>query len=207
MSSLIFYTEPNQALVATDTLGVDEVGQPFIFVNKASYLPDIRTIIAGTGVGGFATDWAQIVNSRFRVSGIGNLNLHTTQALRELWADYKHKYQISDEGTSTVYHFGFCEVDQIIKTFVYRSTNDFQSESIGYGTGVKPECKILEGNLVETIPLMMAEQRRIQDATDANIRIYIGGEIQVIHLDLNGCKFFKIGEFEDFRSHQEVVMG
>ncbi|MDP1249962.1 hypothetical protein Q6312_28840, partial [Klebsiella pneumoniae] len=64
---------------------------------------------------------------------------------------------------------------------------------------VKPECKILEGNLIEIIPLMMQEQREIQESQPKESRIYIGGEINVMHLTENACNTFKIGEFPDFR--------
>ncbi|MBD3698997.1 hypothetical protein IE994_02480 [Enterobacter hormaechei] len=53
MSSLIFYTDEAQALIVTDTLAVTDNGEPLSFVSKAGYIPQLRTIIAGTGAGGF----------------------------------------------------------------------------------------------------------------------------------------------------------
>ena len=53
MSSLIFYTDPEQVLVATDTLAVSSDGKPFIFTSKALYIPHLKTIIAGTGCSEF----------------------------------------------------------------------------------------------------------------------------------------------------------
>lgn len=49
MSSLIFYTDEAQALIVTDTLAVTDNGEPLSFVSKAGYIPQLRTIIAGTG--------------------------------------------------------------------------------------------------------------------------------------------------------------
>ncbi|VGC17672.1 Uncharacterised protein [Klebsiella pneumoniae] len=49
MSSLICFSTDEFAIVATDTLGVDAEGNPFILTNKATYLPTIKTIICGTG--------------------------------------------------------------------------------------------------------------------------------------------------------------
>jgi hypothetical protein len=46
--------------------------------------------------------------------------------------------------TTTVYHFGFSEVTGLIHSFAYRSANNFQSEKIAYGLGIKPECTIPE---------------------------------------------------------------
>ncbi|WP_407211604.1 MULTISPECIES: hypothetical protein [Enterobacter cloacae complex] len=54
MSSLIFYTDEAQALIVTDTLAVTDNGEPLSFVSKAGYIPQLRTIIAGTGAGGFS---------------------------------------------------------------------------------------------------------------------------------------------------------
>jgi len=107
MSSLIIYTDEDQALVATDTLGVNNEGQPFLFTSKSNYLPHLQTIISGTGCGGFSEETGKMVS------------------------------------------------------FAYRRTNDFVSEQLQYGTAVKPECSVIDGNLFETIPAMMQEQRKI----------------------------------------------
>ena len=48
MSSLIFYTDREQALVATDSLAVDGSGAPHMFTSKAGYIPHLKTIIAVT---------------------------------------------------------------------------------------------------------------------------------------------------------------
>ncbi|MCM7911060.1 hypothetical protein M8T17_25035, partial [Enterobacter hormaechei] len=58
MSSLIFYTDEAQALIVTDTLAVTDNGEPLSFVSKAGYIPQLRTIIAGTGAGGFSKEGA-----------------------------------------------------------------------------------------------------------------------------------------------------
>ncbi|MCP4165919.1 MAG: hypothetical protein GY759_08500 [Chloroflexi bacterium] len=86
MSSLIFYIDTDQALIATDTLGVTPSGQPVMFSSKAIYLPHIRTIIAGTGAGSFSGDWAMMANNRMVLSGICNLDFHTPQILRDRWS-------------------------------------------------------------------------------------------------------------------------
>jgi hypothetical protein len=62
MSSLIFLTEESQVLVATDTLAVSPDGRPFMFTTKAFILPRLKTIIAGTGLGGFLGRWFVRIN-------------------------------------------------------------------------------------------------------------------------------------------------
>ena len=206
MSSLIFYTDETQVVVATDTLAVDSNGEPFMLTSKSTHIPHLNLVIAGTGCGGFSNEWAMHVNNRMVLGGIMNLDYHTQNSLLELWNKYKGDFALPEEMTTTVYHFGISEETKKIVSFAYRSTNEFRSEAIQYGTAVKPECKILEGNLIEIIPLMMQEQREIQESQPKESRIYIGGEINVMHLTENACNTFKIGEFPDFRQHRQFVL-
>ncbi len=74
MSSFICFSTDEFAVVATDTLGVDAEGNPFILTNKATYLPTIKTIICGTGMGGFHSRWAEFVNSRMILLDVDNLD-------------------------------------------------------------------------------------------------------------------------------------
>lgn len=206
MSSLIFYTDESQVVVATDTLAVDSNGEPFMLTSKSTHIPHLNLVIAGTGCGGFSNEWAMHVNNRMVLSGIMNLDYHTPNSLLELWNKYKVDFLLPERMTTTVYHFGISEETNKIVSFAYRSTNEFRSEAIQYGTAVKPECTILEGNLIEIIPLMMQEQREIQESQPQENRIYIGGEINVMHLTEHACNTFKIGEFPDFRHHQQLVL-
>ncbi|EEW2545476.1 hypothetical protein GXH09_08990 [Escherichia coli] len=205
MSSLIFYTDEIQAVVATDTLAVDN-GKPIAFVSKSGFIPHLKTIVAGTGAGGFANKWLLEASTRMVVRGIQNLDFHTPKALNRLWLDYKKEFSLPDEFTTTVYQFGICEGTGKTVSYAYRSTNDFKSESLGYGTGVKPDCTILEGNLVDIIPTMMNEQRYLESKKPVHERIYIGGEIILYHLTEKGCNCFKIGEFDDYKTQQDNLL-
>ncbi|MHA6964003.1 hypothetical protein [Zobellella denitrificans] len=201
MSSLIFYTDESQALIATDSLAVDAHGNPAFFCSKANHIPHLKMIIAGTGAGGFSNEWALQASTRMVVKGIHNLDYHTPEGLRALWKEYKEKYSLPESFTTTVYQFGISEETKGVVGFAYRSTNNFMSEEVGYGTGVKPECDILEGNLIELLPVMMKQQRLIQNSAPKNERVYIGGEIIAFHLTANGCNTFKVSEFDDFSEH------
>ena len=185
MSSLIFYTDEAQALIVTDTLAVTDNGEPLSFVSKAGYIPQLRTIIAGTGAGGFSNTWLLEASTRMVVSGIQNLNYHTSACLRRLWKQYKHDHAIPSSSTVTtsVYQFAICEE-----------------------TGVKPECQILDGDLLQTIPVMMNEQRAIQATYSHPERIHIGGEMIAHYLTSSMYQCFKIGEFEDFRTQGAYIL-
>ena len=52
---------------------------------------------------------------------------------------------------------------------------------------------------------MMREQRQIQANKPKEERLYIGGEIQIHHLDKNGFKVFTLDRFEDFEAHQTAI--
>jgi hypothetical protein len=202
MSSLIFYTDAEQILVATDTLATDLDGSPMMFCSKALYLPHIRTIIAGTGMGMFAGDWAMEVNNRMALSGILNLDHHAPKQLLLRWREYKLRYSLPDKVTTTVYHFGLSEKDRSVCAFAYRSTSDFASERLGYGTGLKPECTLpAEGNLIEALPAMMKEQRSRQADRPTSERLYIGGECVAMHLTKSACNVFPVFQFEDYEQH------
>ncbi|OCH38523.1 hypothetical protein [Aliivibrio fischeri] len=205
MSSLIFYTQPDAAVVATDTLAVSPDGSPFSFCTKAGYIPNLKTIIAGTGAGGFSSQWLLHASTRMVVRGIHNLDFHTPKRLRELWETYKKEYSLTDDSTTTVYQFGISEESGEVVSFAYRSTNNFQSEPLQFGTGVKPACTVLEGNLLDIIPDMMAEQRKNEAEKPHSERVYIGGEIIALILTKEGCNHIKIGEFEDFVADEKAV--
>ncbi|HCH1012784.1 TPA: hypothetical protein NKP47_004542 [Vibrio parahaemolyticus] len=205
MSSLIFYTDSEQALVATDTLAVDDAGEPFALVTKAGYIPHLKTIVAGTGAGGFANRWLLDASTQMIVKGIRNLDFHTPNALRKLWCEYKAEHSLPDDFTTTVYQFGVCEESGQIVSYAYRSTSNFESELLQYGTAVKPECSVPTGNLIELIPHMMEEQREIQNTKPENERVYIGGEVFAYYLTPSGCNCLKLAEFDNFEEQQQQI--
>lgn len=205
MSSLIFYTDESQALVATDTLAVNPDGTPLMFCSKAIYLPHIRTIIAGTGLGMFSGDWANQVNNRFIVEGLRNLDYHTPDGLRALWASTKERDEVPESITTTVYQIGISEDDEKVHAFAYRSTNNFQSEPLTHGTRAKPECTFPEGNLITHLQSMMLEQRAIQESKAVDERIYIGGECVVMHLTKDVCTTKKWFRFDDYKDQLSEI--
>ena len=199
MSSLIFYTEENQALVATDTLATTFSGEPAFFTSKAFIIPHIKMIICGTGMAGFLGRWFIEVNDRMVIRGIENLNSHSPVNLRKIWKNFIEDSPIPFKKTTTVYHFGFSEDDSKMHTYVYRSERNFQSEILSYGVGVKPECTVPASPIFPIcIKKMMEEQRKRQESVPRNKRVYIGGEIQVIHLTREGFNVFNLDRFDDY---------
>lgn len=206
MSSLIFYTDPTQIVVATDTLAVTPDGQPMLFTSKALHLPHLRMIIAGTGMGMFSGDWAMEVNHRMILDGIMNLDFHTPAALQTRWDKFRQDFKLPESSTTTVYHFGLSEDDESVVAFAYRSTSGFQSERLPQGFGIKPECPLPEGgNLLEVIPQMMNLQREIQSKVAKDERIYIGGEVVVMQLTSSSFSVFHPHTFPERSQDMESI--
>jgi hypothetical protein len=205
MSSLIFYTDQRQAFCATDTLATSD-GQPFMFTTKAFILPHLQMIICGTGVGGFLGKWFIQVNDGMIVSDIEHLDHHTPKNLDTLWRTHKDQSSLPTYMTTTVYHFGFSSQDGLIHSYAYRSANNFKSESLNYGIGVKPECTVDEGyELPADVRKMMGEQRVIQSSKPEENRIHIGGQILVHHLTQLGVTAYRLDQFDDFDSTQRTI--
>ncbi len=206
MTSLIFHTEEKQVLVAMDTLATHLNGKPFMFTTKSFIVPHLRMMMCGTGTGGFLGTWLIQVNDRMVVRDIDHLDYHTPRVLASLWHGYKEECSITDDVTTTVYHFGFSQMDGLIHSYAYRSTNGFSSEPLGYGTGVKPKCEVPEPfQLPDDIPKMMRQQREIQAACSKEERIYIGGEIQIFHLTEYGFNAYTLERFDDFDSDERAI--
>jgi hypothetical protein len=206
MSSLIFYTDPSQALVATDTLAVRPDGTPLMYGSKALYLPHLKTIVAGTGLGMFSGRWANYVNDHLIVRGLRNLDFHTPDGLRDLWVRMRTEQEVPDVITTTVYQIGVSEDDGEIRSFAYRSVNEFVSEPLAHGTRAKPDCSFPnEGHIIEHLKPMMLEQRSIQALKPAGERLYIGGECVVMHLTKQSCTTATLFRFDDYEAQLDEI--
>ncbi|PKN37685.1 MAG: hypothetical protein CVU62_08140 [Deltaproteobacteria bacterium HGW-Deltaproteobacteria-2] len=207
MSSLIFYTDKSQIMVATDTLATSPDGEPFMFTTKAFFVPHLRLIIAGTGVAGFLGKWFIKINDRMIVRGIDHLNYHTPSNLSLIWQEHKEEFSIPDTVTSTIYHLGFSEETKEVHVYAYRSTNDFESETLSsLALIVKPECNIPKPyELPKDFKTMMNDQRRSQSLKPKEERIYIGGEIQVHHLTTDSYVAHILEKFDDFDENENAI--
>lgn len=206
MSSLIYFVEEEQIFIATDTLATTFNGEPLLFTTKAFVLPHLSMVICGTGIGGFLGRWFNMINDGMVIKGIDDLNHHTPQILKTLWGNFNN-YEISSlEFTTTVYHFGISENDEVMHAYAYRSANDFTSEIIGCGIGVKPECEIPEKlEFPVEIISIMDNQRYCQTLKSKNERVYIGGERIIHQITKNGIIIYSYGKFDDFHETEKLI--
>lgn len=206
MSSLIFYVQPNEAFVATDTLATHQNGDPFKFTSKAFLLPHLNMLIAGTGIAGLLSRWFIDINEHMVVYDIEALNVHTPSALNNLWRKFKMEIPIPDDMTTTVYHFGISKTTNQLHSYVYRSHNSFLSERLQNSLYVKPECNIPNNfELPRDLKQMMRSQREKQSLIPAQQRIHIGGEILTYHLNRSGCHIESFDKFEDYGQTNEKI--
>jgi len=208
VTSFICMLGEDNLILATDTLATTPEGTPSFFTSKATHVPHLKSLIMGTGVGGFANRWANQVAASMVLSGINNLDYHTPKALRDLWKAYRAEHDVPDGITTTVYHFGLSEDDGRMCGFAYRSTDDFSSEQLDYGWRFKPECTVPDGDDIGAIiEAMMREQRQIQETRPLNERVFIGGEAILHHLMPGSYAAYNLFRFEDYDDTLKEIFG
>lgn len=208
MSSLIFYTDEKQALVAFDTLVVSpEDREPAYFATGALYVPHLRTIVASTGLPRFMEQWFCIVN-QMPVSDVHDLNGYSPGNLAKLYEWFNSVNECGSPEEVTVYHIGFSEKDGRIRSFAYDSSGAFKPEPLAYGLAVKPPCPVPEGDFrfIDHVPGLMNRQREEQNNEEPGRRSYIGGEIYGMYLTAEGCNSFKLGSFDDYPAARQKVV-
>ncbi|HDF2344055.1 TPA: hypothetical protein PC505_004076 [Morganella morganii] len=207
MSSLIFYTDDEQAVIATDTLAVTPDGKPYFFTNKATYVPTLNMVVSGLGLGTISAEWQDKVSHGLIYMDMDHLNSHASKYLLEMYKEHQKRYGFGNDESATIYHIGYSAKEGGYAAYAFRSTNNFQCERVPHGTAAKPDCDILEGNLFDLIPTMMQQQRSIQESIPQDQRIYIGGEVYAIHLTSGKAVYYRLAEFEDYRQIQSEIFG
>ncbi|SUD43817.1 Uncharacterised protein [Pseudomonas fluorescens] len=167
MSSLLFYTDENEAIVVTDTLLHYSVDTPPGFASKAISIPHIHMIIAGTGSALLFNRWIGLVNNQGFALNVDSVNAHATQELQALWSELNSHVPALQDQTATIYHFGVSDDSGKVHGFAYRSGSDFKSERLDYGLGVKPELTDKAGidwnSFPACAPDIMRAQSREED--------------------------------------------
>jgi hypothetical protein len=107
MSSLIFHFAPEQVIIATDTLATTtDTKEPLFFSTKVYPLPHLNGVMCCTGVATVGLEWFTHL-ARFIVRDFHHLDQFVTPALIELAS----QYDLDDDLTATVYHFGYSEAE------------------------------------------------------------------------------------------------
>lgn len=196
MSSLLFYTDETEAIVATDTLLHYSVDTPPGYASKTIAIPHMCMMIAATGSALLFSRWIGLVNNQGFALDVDAVNAHAPQELQTLWSELNRHAPALQDQTATIYHFGISDDSGKIHGFAYRSVSDFKSERLDYGLGVKPELMDKAGidwnSFPACAPDIMRAQSRQEDEKPRD-RVYIGGTTEVTHLTKDGFSIYSLG--------------
>jgi hypothetical protein len=195
--------------VVADTLATTDRYEPGFFTSKVHPVPHLNGLICGTGSLGFILDWSRHVLGGMLALDIGHLDEFTPNSLRDLHAARPEAERLAM--TSTIYHLGFDDSEDRFVGYAYRSTDNFDSERLEYGTRLKPgysgqrHLTAFPDDFVEAC----REQRLEQDALPLQDRVFIGGHIVAYMLQVQRIEgrppsvttsITRPFEFEDFEA-------
>ena len=205
MTALNFVVQEHQICLAMDTLsiGVDD-RQPLAFLTKYSLLPHLNTIVTGTGHGSMVADWMHYARCNVIATDIDHLNEYTPDSLRQIAENHPELQWVS----ATVYHFGFSNGRGRFLAYAYRSTNNWESEEIADGIGVKPQIDFLvdESFQLPAAFIELIKRQRDQDLSLApEERVGIGGDIHFVIMNTDGIHVSRCYRFPSYQEDFEAM--
>ena len=177
MTVLNVQFQPDLVFIVGDTVVSDPSDMsPAFFMTKVYPVPLWKGVICGTGLGNLLVAWFPRVTTSILARDIRHLNEFVPPILRELSSEHQ-----GYAGTSTIYHFGFDERENRFIGFAYRSSSDFISETLPYGTLIKPNPNGAIPIEVERLPDdfvgIACQQKALDDSAPSGERVGIGGEL------------------------------
>jgi len=180
MTVLDFHIQEDEIYLITDTMVSEAQSmEPILFTTKVFPVPHWEGLICGTGIMQFINSWFHTAVSNILATDVVMLDEFTPDQLRELWT---HGY-IENEGnySSTIYHLGFDRAENRFVGFAYRSTDDFVSERLEYGTRTKPNPENADNFELTTFPedfIELAESQKLEDESKpVSERVGVGGSV------------------------------
>lgn len=213
MTLLMYGIDPTQIYIVMDTLAARPDGSPLIFQTKMMAFPHIEVVVAATGSANLASQWFALVRERIPSRDIDTLDARTPQALRELLEDLGGDEAL--RSTATIYHFGWSPTEDRYVGYAYRSTNDFESERLADGFGVKPVTEV-DGErvldfetptTVEEIFELAKVRHGLHDGIEGpfDVPIRIGGDIIATFMNARVITMQKLGTLDGFEDHWQEI--
>jgi hypothetical protein len=195
MSALNFVLQKDLAIVSTDTLALNsESHLPSNFQSKAYPVLHLDGVVCGTGISQFVARWYTVVVTSMLAKSVPHLDEFSPQALRNL----AEEMALPDISTTTIYHFGYDQETDRYRGYAYRSSNNFDSEELAYGFGMKPQVEFNpSGNIIEDFIALISIQRDQELARPVLERIGIGGDIHILMLEPDAITIRRVHRFED----------
>ena len=215
LTVLNFHLQEDIVCLVTDTIASNsEDMSPVFFTTKVYPTPHWEGLICGTGVSKFIVEWFSEAITSVLAKDIRHLNEFAPSVLRELFVKYQG-YGNRDL-TSTVYHFGFDHNADRFIGFAYRSTADFVSEELKYGSGIKPHPEDISSLEINAIPAdlisIVHAQKLRDDSLPVQERVGIGGHL-ILYLmqrverdDGSYSVTTEINRFFEFPDYEEAYL-
>lgn len=215
MTALNFILQDDGVIISMDTLALSAGNKaPFKFVTKFFPLPHMNCIICGTGNMQAIIDWFGWVQKNIVANGIYQLNELSKKAMYDFMKD------INGDNFCTIYQFGLHEIDNKFHGYAYRSKNNFQSEELEQGIGVKPTDAFKtvnggvdlspympEGASVEEILInIMERQKEYDSCLGIDERLGIGGIVQIVYLGRDSIAIKNYKYFDDFEATYDEIL-
>lgn len=185
MTILNFALSEDSLFVMSDTLVSRRDGQAAFFTSKIHTLPHWDGVICGTGSLAFTLAWVEHALGGILAQDIVHVDSFATESLIEL--KLGHWLEFEEDRTTTIYHFGYSHEESRFVGFAYRSANDFVSERLGYGLGIKPPVQLPEQQSWSWPDdfIKIAKDQRVQDdALPSEKRVGVGGHITSYMMDV-----------------------
>jgi len=195
--------------VLMDSLSCYPNKKPFKFASKFRSFPHLKGVICGVGTFNIIVKWWKKVEDSLIVKNITQLDHFTPNLLRNILNEVEEEFNVKP--TATIYHFGIDELNNEMIGYVYRSSNSFISEKVGYHIGYRPNYEIYwdklpkNDNIQAYIEIM--KQLKHQDDILKENKVGIGGEIHLLMLELSGQYIGKsIYKFKDYdKNYEEMI--
>jgi hypothetical protein len=207
MSLLLFQLDPASVIVATDTLATHVDGRPYLLVSKCAVVPHLGSVVAFTGTAAVGQRWVEVVQTGLLCRDFDMLDQHTPDNLRRIAAEVEDEHG-PVAGSSTIYHFGYSQLDTQYVGYAYRSERAFDSERLGFGFGMKPPPTVPPSENPATFEeiIELADQiRDEQNALDVAERVYIGGDLVSTVLAQGLIQVSTIHRFADFEAQWQTM--
>ncbi len=199
MTALNFVLQENQVCLTMDTLSLSADGrEPLAYVTKFVVLPHLQLIVAGTGHGKILSEWYALARCSVIATDIEHLNQYASDAINEIAIN-----QEFNEMNTTIYHFGYSENRERFIGYAYRSKNNWVSEELKEGIGIKPPIKYDFGEdfeLPSSFVELMISQRELDLGQPFEERVGIGGDIHFVVMNRD---YINISKCHRFPSYEE----
>lgn len=204
MTALIYFLHPDYIILATDSLATTEDSSPIRFVTKIMPLPHIKSVICGTGSFELIIDWFSFIQKHIIAKDIHLIDKLAPEYIRNIYYSYPKENQIN----STIYQFGYDIKEMKFVGYAYRSTDNFNSEKLIYGIGIKPpdvmeDAELIlwkENDIYKKIINLIIKQKEIENKKDSKDKVGIGGAIYIFQMVNNYNFFCETYIFDDFES-------